>query len=249
MNNTTVTLAIVFMPIVFFLFGFGIYKHTEILSLNSAIDKQHESLGPVSASVNKCIIREKTFHISGSGSSSSGRTIYTYEVYVDVNYEINGNNIHSFGKYAEFPKIEGALSFYESLPERPPLYYQQLSDEKNSIREAVFTTLNNFKSKQIHSTKPLTIMYSKDDLSVNQLLIKDKKKTGGIYVSYGIGLLMAFLYFVFCYLAKTGKESVIPVYITFGLLFVVLFIRFLTVHETYKRGPLSEPALEMRINN
>jgi hypothetical protein len=249
MNSTTVTLAIVFMPIIFVLFGFGIYKHTEILSLNSAIDKQHQLLNPVNATVNKCIIREKTFHISGSGSSSSGRTIYNYEVYVDVNYEINGNNIHSFGKYTEYPKIEQALSFYESLPERPPLYYQQLSDENNSVREAVSNILNSFKYKPVYNNKPLTIMYSKDDPSVNQLLIKDKKKIGGVYVSYGIGLLVTLLYFVFCFLAKTGKDSTIPFYITTGLLLAVLFTRFLTVHESYKRGPLSEPALEIRINN
>jgi hypothetical protein len=175
--------------------------------------------------------------------------VYNYEIFLVVHYQKNGENRKSSGKYIEFKTISQALSFYEQIPERPPLFYQQLSNDKNSIRDDVMDNLSNFKPNKQKETHDLSIGVSHSDPSINQLIFKDKKKTGGIYVIYGIGALLTLFYFVFCFMTKTGVKGYIPFSIAVGVLVIFLIVRLSTLHSDFKRKPLSGPALEIKVEN
>lgn len=249
MNNTVITLSLFFMPIVLLLIGFGIYKHTYSIKYNQSIDIRTKNYSDINVNVTKYIIREVMIHSTG-GASRGGYEKSSYHSYIDVQYYVKNETFQSFGKYAEHATIHDALSSYEKLPNRPPLFYQQKSTDKTSTRDMAIEFLSNYKIKPPTNDNDVSIKYCPQNPSLNQLVTKDKRPIGGIFVVYGMGILITLFYFLFSFLAKVGNASYPPVVLCAGLLVLFFIVRLFTIDvSSITREKLPAAAFEFRIDD
>ncbi|HEX2956784.1 MAG TPA: hypothetical protein VHO70_08125 [Chitinispirillaceae bacterium] len=250
MDESTKVLSLLFLPALTILFSFGIYIHVNNVSINNSIEKREKSFVSIPVTVTRYVICEVTQHYSSSGGSAAYDKAF-YHVYIGVEYKTGNELIQSFGKFREFKTVEDALSHYESLPNRPALFYQQNSSETNSVREEVIAKLSAYKSEMPTNTHQLSIMCDADNPAINQLTTKDKKTLGGVYGIYGVGVLILFFYFLFGHLAKIGNAVYPPFYWFAGSL--ALFLVFMVYYTSTKkisvdREPLPAPQYEIEIN-
>jgi|GEM_PF-2366685 len=246
MNNAAITFAVVFLPFSLILFGIGIYKNVSAVKLNNEITKLEKTFTTSDAVVNKYIIRE-VYKYVGSGRSDAGYSKEEYDVYLEVEYNAGNKLINSSGFFKKYKTIQDVLSNYESLPNAPPLFYQQKNADKNTVRDEVIDILSNYKIKQPAGSKPFVIRYSTENPSVNQLTTKQKKSFTGIFFVYGFGVFVTLLYLLFCALAKAGTTTNQPLLICAGLLILFLIFRMTATQVSIDREPLPVPGFEIQV--
>lgn len=246
MNNAASIFAIVFLPFSLLFFGIGIYKTVYAVKLNNEINKRERAFVITDAVVKKCIIREALKYV-GSGRSDAGYSKAEYEVYLDVEYNIKGNVMRSFGFYKKVKTIQDALLCYENFPNKPELIYQQKNNEENETRNNVIDILKNYKLTPSAGVKNFTIKYSAENPAVNQLTTKQKKTFAGIIFVYGFGIVIGSIYVIFCLLSKAGPATGRPLFLCAVLLLIFLIYRIYSTQVSIDTEPLPEAGFEMHV--
>lgn len=228
-KNDALYLAYILFPFALVFICVGVFAHIKIVSQNHMIDIRTKSFQAVNADVNKFIIREfKIYHSSGKGTGAYND--YHYRTFVDVDYAIQGKVIKSFGKLTTHKSVEDAVSEYDKLPNRPPLFYQQGAVEIDCKQSEVLSFLSQYQIKAPFNTEKILIKYSPDKPEINSLATIDKKPFGGILIPYGMGFVVLAIYILFCYLGNCIEGARLPLFV--GAIIVLAFAALVKV--TYK---------------